>query len=93
MAHVISKLGKEVTPLGPSVIGVCEIENKQVLKTLFVNQVLPIKNIKLFIMRVQIKEELIVLLLYDPSHFKVTSSKSVRLTIPEKDDFLQEINW
>ena len=87
MAYAISKLGKEVTPLGPSVIGVCEIENKQVLQDLVRQESIANKKYKIVQHEGPDKRGIDCALLYDPSHFKVTSSKSIRLTIPEKDDF------
>ena len=87
MAYAISKLGKEVTPLGPSVIGVCEIENKQVLQDLVRQESIANKKYKIVQHEGPDKRGIDCALLYDPLHFKVTSSKSVRLTIPEKDDF------
>ena len=34
LAFVLDTIGKEITPLGPSIIGVCEIENILVLEDL-----------------------------------------------------------
>ena len=75
MAYAISKLGKEVTPLGPSVIGVCEIENKQVLQDLVRQESIANKKYKIVQHEGPDKRGIDCALLYDPLHFKVTSSK------------------
>ena len=87
MAHAISKIGKEVTPLGPSVIGVCEIENRRVLKDLVNQKAIADKNYKIVHHEGPDRRGIDCALLYDPLHFQVTSSKSVRLIIPNKDNF------
>ena len=87
MAHAISKIGKEVTPLGPSVIGVCEIENRRVLEDLAIQKAIADKNYKIVHHEGPDRRGIDCALLYDPLHFQVTSSKSVRLIIPNKDNF------
>ena len=87
MAHAISKIGKEVTPLGPSVIGVCEIENRRVLEDLVKQKAIADKNYKIVHHEGPDRRGIDCALLYDPLHFQVTSSKSVRLIIPNKDNF------
>ena len=44
MAFVIDTLGKEVTPLGVSILGVCEIENRLVLEDLVSQPAIADKN-------------------------------------------------
>ena len=87
MAYAVSKIGKEVTPLGPSVIGVCEIENRRVLEDLVNQKAIADKNYKIVHHEGPDRRGIDCALLYDPLHFQVTSSKSVRLIIPNKDNF------
>ena len=87
MAYAVSKIGKEVTPLGPSVIGVCEIENRRVLEDLVKQKAIADKNYKIVHHEGPDRRGIDCALLYDPLHFQVTSSKSVRLIIPNKDNF------
>ena len=57
LAFVLDTIGKEITPLGPSIIGVCEIENKLVLEDLVNQSTIAKKIIKLYIMKVLMQEE------------------------------------
>ena len=50
LAFVLDTIGKEVTPLGPSIIGVCEIENTLVLKDLVSQLSIADKNYKIMAM-------------------------------------------
>ena len=87
MAFVIDTLGKEVTPLGVSVLGVCEIENRLVLEDLVSQPVLADKNYQIVHHEGPDPRGIDCALLYDPTHFKLTSSKSVKFTIPGNTRF------
>ena len=87
LAFVLDTIGKEVTPLGPSIIGVCEIENRLVLEDLVSQTSIADKNYKIVHHEGSDARGIDCALLYDPLHFKVTSSKSVKFTIPENERF------
>ena len=87
LAFVLDTIGKEVTPLGPSIIGVCEIENTLVLKDLVSQSSIADKNYKIIHHEGSDARGIDCALLYDPLHFKVTSSKSVKFIIPENERF------
>ena len=87
MAFVIDTLGKEVTPLGASIIGVCEIENQLVLEDLVTQPSIADKNYKIVHHEGPDARGIDCALIYDPLHFKVTSSKSVKFKIPGNDRF------
>ena len=87
LAFVLDTIGKEVTPLGPSIIGVCEIENTLVLKDLVSQSSIADKNYKIIHHEGSDARGIDCALLYNPLHFKVTSSKSVKFTIPENERF------
>jgi len=87
MAYAMSKLGKESCPLGPAVIGVSEIENRQVLEDLIKTE--PLAQQKLQIVHYDSPDlrGVDVALLYNPALFQVESSQSFRLVIPEEPNF------
>lgn len=87
MAEVISKIGKEVTPLGPSVLGVCEIENRLVLEDLVKHELIANKHYKIVHQEGHDRRGIDCALLYDPLHFKVLAYKSIPLTMPNDPDF------
>ena len=87
MAEVISKIGKEVTPLGPSVLGVCEIENRLVLEDLVAHELIASKHYKIIHQDGHDKRGIDCALIYDPLHFKVLAYKSIKLTMPDNPDF------
>jgi len=87
MAEVISKIGKEVTPLGPSVLGVCEIENRLVLEDLVAHELIASKHYNIIHQDGHDKRGIDCALIYDPLHFKVLAYKSIKLTMPDNPDF------
>lgn len=87
MARVIDTLGKEVTPIGASVIGVCEIENRLVLEDLVSQKSIVDKNYKIVHHEGPDARGIDCALLYDPQHFKVISSKSFKLSMPNDPGF------
>lgn len=76
MAYAISKIGEDFTPMGPSILGVCEVENRTVLKNLVKEDA--IKHINYQIVHVDGGDPRGVdcALLYNPRDFYVTNVKS-----------------
>ena len=87
LAKVIDTLGKEVTPLGASIIGVCEIENRLVLEDLVKQKSIADKNYKIVHHEGPDRRGIDCALLYDPLHFKLISSKSIPLHMPNDNRF------
>ncbi len=87
MAKVISEIGGEFVPGGPSVIGVSEIENRSVLEDLI--KAGKLKSTKYNIVHYNSPDDrgVDVALLYRPNYFKVMNSRSVPVLIPGKEDF------
>lgn len=85
LSRVISELGTELTPDGPAILGVCEIENRKVLED-FVKQP-AIANRHYQIIHYDSPDErgIDVALLYQPKYFKVTASKPIPLYIYNND--------
>lgn len=79
MAKVISELGTEITPDGVAILGVAEVENKDVLDDLVKQDALKNRKYKVVHYDSPDKRGIDVGLLYNPDYFKVESSRSVSL--------------
>ncbi|HAS46274.1 MAG TPA: endonuclease [Microscillaceae bacterium] len=84
LSLVLSKLGEEP----PAVIGLCEVENKQVVEDLVKTKHLKKYNYKIVHYPSPDRRGIDVALIYRPEYFKVTSSKSYRLTDKNQPDFI-----
>ena len=87
LARVISEIGTDFTPHGPAIIGVSEIENRTVLEDLARRKAIVARNYQVVHFDGPDRRGVDVALLYQPDYFKVTSTKSYRLTIPDRDNF------
>lgn len=87
MAEVIVQIGSEMFPGGPAVLGVSEVENRSVLEDLITTPPLKASNYKIIHYDSPGYRGIDVALLYRPQFFRVLSSRSVRLTIPDKPYF------
>ncbi len=79
MSYVISQLGKETTPGGPSIIGVSELENRGVLEDLVKEPSIANRTYEIVHYNSPDRRGVDVGLLYNPRDFLVTGSKSYRL--------------
>lgn len=87
MGRVISQIGDEF-PIGtPAIVGLCEIENRSVLEDLVKASSIATSNYKIVHYDSPDKRGVDVGLIYRPDLFKVTSTRSVRLTVPGMPDF------
>ncbi len=87
MASVIRKIGADVTPTGPAILGVSEIENKLVLEDLISTAPLDIMGYDIVHYDSPDARGVDVGLIYQKSRFQVTGSRSVRLAIPDMPNF------
>ena len=85
MAKVISEIGTELTPDGPAVLGVAEIENRGVLEDLVKTGALKSKGYEIVHYDSPDKRGIDVAMLYQPKYFKVTSSRAVPLMLTGDD--------
>jgi len=86
MAYVISRLGREITPLGPAVIGLAEVENRDVLEDLVRRPDLKRFNYQIVHYDSPDRRGIDNALLYNPLLFQVVSSKPYRVTCPTLPD-------
>lgn len=87
MSKVIVDIGTEVTPDGPAILGIAEIENIGVVQDLINTPLLKDKNYGIVHFDSPDRRGVDVGLIYQHKYFKVTNSKSYPLTIEGRDDF------
>lgn len=77
LAHVVSKLGTDVTPDGPAILGVAEIENRSVLEDFVVQPKIKDRNYQIVHYESPDKRGIDVGLLYNPKYFSVIESGKI----------------
>lgn len=86
LAYVISLFGKETAPSGAAIIGVAEVENRKVIEDLINTGDLASRKYKIVHQDSPDTRGIDVGLIYNPSLFKVTSSKTYPFTLPGAND-------
>jgi Endonuclease/Exonuclease/phosphatase family len=86
MATVLSKLGADVSPQGFTALGVAEVECKEVLEDLCKHPLLASRNLQVVHHHSPDERGIDVGLLYNPSYFKLVSSRSVELALVSPKD-------
>lgn len=81
MATVIAQLGTEYTPDGAAIVGVCEIEDDRVLKTLVRQPELKQRNYRYIRFDGPDKRGINVGLLYNPKYFRLLSAKPIGINL------------
>ncbi|MFH2095047.1 MAG: endonuclease/exonuclease/phosphatase family protein [Bacteroidota bacterium] len=87
LAEVISQIGNDLTKEPPAVLGISEVENIQVVKDLVNTGKLKPYNYQVVHYDSPDRRGVDVALVYRPAYFKLTGSRSVRLTIAGMPDF------
>ncbi|MCD4698587.1 MAG: endonuclease/exonuclease/phosphatase family protein [Bacteroidales bacterium] len=87
MAFVISKIATDITPDGPALLGVSEIENRGVLEDLVKEDAIKDMNYAIVHYDSPDRRGVDVGLLYQPKYFTVTNSRSHRLTMETDTSF------
>jgi hypothetical protein len=87
LGEVIAMMATEKTPDGCAVLGLAEIENREVVEDLVNTERLKSRNYEIVHYDSPDKRGIDVALIYQPKYFKVESSKSYRLNIPGREDF------
>lgn len=82
LSEVISEMGTEVTPDGPAILGLCEVENKGVLEDLVSQEKLKSRKYEIVHYDSPDKRGVDVALLYQPKYFKLSASKKFKLILP-----------
>lgn len=87
LSRVISEMATEVVPDGLALLGIAEIENKNVVDDLVKTEKLKSRNYKVVHYESPDKRGIDVGFIYNPNYFKVSSSKSFTLKIPGDSTF------
>lgn len=87
LSEVIAQLGTEATTDGLAVLGLAEIENRDVIEDLVQTEKLTERNYKIVHYDSPDKRGIDVALIYQPKYYTVESSKAYPLKIPEKPNF------
>jgi hypothetical protein len=85
LSRVIGELGTDLTPDGPAILGVCEIENRKVLEDFVKQPAIAKRNYQIIHYDSPDERGIDVALLYQPKYFKVTASKPIPLYIYNDD--------
>lgn len=96
LATVISQIGEEVSPDGPAILGVAEVENDTVLHDLVRQKLIEKRNYQIVHYDSRDIRGVDVGLLYNPKYFKVEASDKlfVRLPSGSKDAYYtRDILW
>ncbi|MEL6655049.1 MAG: endonuclease/exonuclease/phosphatase family protein [Bacteroidota bacterium] len=85
MSRVISDMGTNLSPDGVAILGVCEVENRDVLEDLVVQASIADRNYQIVHHDSPDERGIDVGLLYNPKYFTVTGSQAHPLIIYEQD--------
>ena len=88
MAYAISTIGTDLTPDGVAVLGVSEIENRQVMEDLVAQPELADRHYQIVHYDSPDRRGVDVGLIYNPKYFKLISSKSYRIVVPNEPEFI-----
>ncbi len=81
LAQVVSEVAVDVTPDGNAILGVAEIENRDVLEDFVRHPLIKNRNYQIVHYESPDRRGIDVALLYQPKYFKVTESKALPLMI------------
>ncbi len=93
LATVISKLGTEINPDGFALLGVSEVENKEVLKDLVAQPELKDRGLRIVHFNSHDYRGIDVALLYNPKYFRVLSAKPYYMYIDGKEYITRSVLW
>lgn len=96
LASVIAQLGTDVSPDGPAILGVAEIENDTVLNDLIHHPLIKARNYKFVHYDSKDARGVDVALLYNPKYFTPTESKALFVALPSgsKDSYYtRDVLW
>lgn len=82
LAKVISEMATDVTPDGLAILGLCEIENKNVVEDLIKNPLLKKRNYKVVHIEGPDARGVDPSFIYNPAYFKVSKAVSYHVTLP-----------
>lgn len=87
LSRVLSEIGTDLTPDGAAVIGLCELENREVIEDLVKMPKLKDRNYKVVHYHSPDARGIDVALIYNPKYFTLESSQTITLTMPDSPKF------
>jgi hypothetical protein len=87
LAEVISLMGADYTPDGPAILGLAEVENREVIFDLTQHARIKARGYQIVHYDSPDKRGIDVALIYQPKYFTVESSSTHTLVIPGRDNF------
>ncbi len=93
LSDVISKLGVDVNSDGPALLGVSEIENREVLVDLIAQPSLKERKYKIVHFNSHDYRGVDVALIYNPKYFRVLSAKPLYMYIKGKEYITRSVLW
>ncbi len=87
MARTIAALARENCPAGPAVIGIAEVENERVVRDLVARPELAAMGLKYVHYESPDRRGIDVALLYNPRLFRLVSSKTYSLHLPDDPSY------
>lgn len=87
MAKVLSEIAIDQTPEGLAIVGICEVENREVVEDLVNHPLLKARNYQIAHFNSPDKRGIDVALIYQPDLFELESSFPFPLKIEERLDF------
>lgn len=96
LATVISQIGTDISPDGPALLGVAEIENDTVLNDLIHHPLLKKRNYKIVHYDCKDARGVDVALIYNPKYFTPEESKPLFVSLPsggKKAYYTRDILW
>lgn len=87
MSEAIASIGTDFVPEGVSVLGLSEVENRNVLEDLVAQPAIEKRNYQIIHYEGPDRRGVDVAMIYNPRYFKPTNSKAYRTVIPDQPDF------
>ena len=87
MAHVIGEMGTNISPDGPAVLGLSEVENRGVVEDLVRTPPLAARGYQVVSHEGPDARGVDVALIYNPKYFTFVAQKAYRLTMPDDTTF------
>jgi Predicted extracellular nuclease len=88
MSEAISTIGTEITPDGVAILGMSEMENRQVLEDLVAQPAIKDRHYQIVHYDSPDRRGVDVAMIYNPKYFKVTSTKTYRTVVPGQPNFI-----
>lgn len=87
LSTVISMIGTDLSPDGPVILGVTEVENRKVLEDLIKEEGIRSRNYKIVHFDSPDRRGIDVSLLYQPAYFRLLHADAHRLSVPNESDY------